>query len=112
MPAPWVFGLLDRQLHGEVGGDLTDVMFAVDHRGDLAFALDGRLVFDLIGAVFDPIQIGIDANHAVAGVAAQLAAHQQFSDQIGVVFRHAAGGKKLVAEAEKLLVIDFGHWVS
>ena len=80
MPAPWVFAFLDGQLHGEVGGDLTDVMFAVDHGGDLAFTLDDRLVFDLIGAVFDPIQIGIDAEHAVTGVAAQLAAHQQFSD--------------------------------
>ena len=98
MPAPWSLRFLDRQLHGEVSGDLTDVMFAVDHRGELAFALDGRLVFDLIGAVFDPVQIGIDAKHAVAGVAAQLASHQQFSDQVGVVFGHAAGGQELVAE--------------
>ena len=99
MPAPWVFAFLDGQLHGEVGGDLTDVMFAVDDSGDLAFTLDGRLVLDLIGAVFDPIQIGIDAEHAVTSVAAQLTAHQQFSDQIGVVLRHAAGGQELFAEA-------------
>jgi len=46
----------------------------------------------------------------MAGVPAQLASDQQGSDQIGVIAGHAAGRKKLVAEREKLLVIDLGHF--
>jgi hypothetical protein len=36
----------------------------------------------------------------MAGVAAQFTADQQLGDQIGIVARHAAGRKKLVAKFE------------
>ena len=85
MPAPCSLAFLIASCHGHVRRDLADVMLAVDHGGDFAFALDFRLGAQIVGVVLDELQILRHPGDAVAGIAAQLGFNEQFGDEIGIV---------------------------
>jgi hypothetical protein len=77
-------------------------MLAVDHRGDLAFALDGQPVLDLMV----PSLINSNGLTRTRGRRSLQLARTMRDEPASSTCRRL---KEIVAEGEKLLVIDFGR---